>query len=277
MKAAVLGKPITHSKSPVLHNAGYKALGLLDWSYGSFECDATQLPELVTGLSEEYVGFSVTMPAKFAALEFATEATTRAQLIGSANTLVRIDSGWRADNTDCDGVAGALQVLWETQAEPLFPMGSQAVIIGAGGTARSVLWTLARLGISSVVIINRSDRSNEYHDLASALGICVQFKNFSDDIAALVQKSAVVVSTTPSAVIATHLDAIARVPVLDVIYDPWPTSLVKLANKRGIPSVGGHVMLAHQAYGQFTQFTSKPAPKAAMWFALCQALGIVEC
>lgn len=118
MKAAVLGKPITHSKSPVLHNAGYKALGLLDWSYGSFECDATQLPELVTGLSEEYVGFSVTMPAKFAALEFATEATTRAQLIGSANTLVRIDSGWR-------GACGKLRVSSRRSGESIVKFGKK--------------------------------------------------------------------------------------------------------------------------------------------------------
>lgn len=269
MKAAVLGKPIAHSKSPVLHNAGYRALGLADWSYGSFECDDKQLPELIATLPAEYIGFSVTMPGKFAALEAATEVTERARLIGSANTLLRVGAGWRADNTDCTGVAGALEVLG-------VPLTGQAVIIGAGGTARAVLWTLAKSGIDSVVIINRSDRSAEYQQLAAFLGITVQFKSFEDDISALIRASAVVVSTVPSEAITRHHDVIAQAPLLDVIYDPWPTGLVQLARERDLPTVGGHVMLAHQAYDQFEQFTHKPAPRAAMWSALCQSLAISE-
>ena len=110
-RAAVLGSPIEHSLSPVLHNAGYRALGMSDWEYGRFECTAEQLPTLVTDAEDSYVGFSVTMPGKFAALAFATEATERARQIGSANTLVRTAEGWRADNTDCDGVDGALVEL----------------------------------------------------------------------------------------------------------------------------------------------------------------------
>lgn len=269
MKAAVLGKPIAHSKSPVLHNAGYRALGLADWSYGSFECDDKQLPELIATLPAEYIGFSVTMPGKFAALEAATEVTERARLIGSANTLLRVGAGWRADNTDCTGVAGALEVLG-------VPLTGQAVIIGAGGTARAVLWTLAKSGIDSVVIINRSDRSTEYQQLAAFLGITVQFKSFEDDISALIRVSAVVISTAPSKAITRHQDVIAQAPLLDVIYDPWPTGLVQLARERDLPTVGGHVMLAHQAYDQFEQFTHKPAPRAAMWSALCQSLAISE-
>src|SRR4051812_24988567 len=99
-RAAVLGSPIAHSRSPQLHLAAYQALGLSDWTYERIECTAAELPTLVSGFGPEWVGVSVTMPGKFAALQFAAERTARAELVGSANTLVRIDTGWRADNTD---------------------------------------------------------------------------------------------------------------------------------------------------------------------------------
>ena len=107
-KAAVLGSPIAHSKSPLLHLAAYAALGLSDWTYERIECTGEQLPALVDSLGPEWIGLSVTMPGKIAALEYATERTPRAVTIGSANTLVRRADGWFADCTDIDGVTGAL-------------------------------------------------------------------------------------------------------------------------------------------------------------------------
>ncbi len=107
-KAAVLGSPIAHSRSPQLHLAAYRALGLTGWTYDRIECDADELPSVVSGLGPDWVGVSVTMPGKFAALRFADERTGRAELVGSANTLLRTPRGWRADNTDVDGVKGAL-------------------------------------------------------------------------------------------------------------------------------------------------------------------------
>ncbi len=107
-RAAVLGSPIAHSRSPQLHLAAYRALGLDGWTYERIECTADQLPTVVGDFGPEWVGVSVTMPGKFAALRFADERTPRAELVGSANTLVRSGKGWRADNTDIDGVTGAL-------------------------------------------------------------------------------------------------------------------------------------------------------------------------
>lgn len=89
-RAAVLGKPVAHSLSPVLHLAAYRALGLTDWTYERVEADAQRLPELLSGFGSEWVGVSVTMPGKHAALEFATEATPRARAVGAANTLVKL-------------------------------------------------------------------------------------------------------------------------------------------------------------------------------------------
>ena len=115
----------------------YAALGLEDWEYEKIE--VTDLPAFLTSAGEDYRGFSVTMPLKFDALACADNVSERAQLIGSANTLVRTDDGWRADNTDTEGVLGAL--------EELGVEGSSALLIGAGGTARPVLWGLAQRGV----------------------------------------------------------------------------------------------------------------------------------
>ncbi|CPR12278.1 shikimate 5-dehydrogenase [Mycobacterium bohemicum DSM 44277] len=103
----MLGRPIAHSRSPQLHLAAYRALGLTDWTYERIECGAEDLPRVVGSFGPEWVGVSVTMPGKLAALRFADERTDRAELVGSANTLVRTPAGWRADNTDIDGVVGA--------------------------------------------------------------------------------------------------------------------------------------------------------------------------
>ncbi|MGD7001178.1 shikimate dehydrogenase [Corynebacterium halotolerans] len=267
-RAAVLGQPIEHSLSPVLHNAGYRALGLDDWGYGRFDCSAEQLPGLVSGADENYAGFSVTMPGKFAALEFATESTERARDIGSANTLVRIPGGWRADNTDCDGIAGALTELVGGDLDGI----GHVLLIGGGGTARPALWTLAAAGVGEVTVLNRSDRTEELRPLATRRGAQFRMVDFSADLAAIAAEVDLIVSTVPAASVAGHERDLAHAPVFDVIYDPWPTPLTVQAAANGYRTVGGHVMLAHQAYGQFEQFTGRAAPREAMWQALQTAL-----
>ena len=117
-QAAVLGKPIAHSLSPLLHNAGYRALGLTQWEYTRIECDEHELPQVVASADASFRGFSVTMPGKFAALAVATDRTDRAQLIGSANTLVRSGDGWRAANTDCAGVTARFSTPPARNSEP---------------------------------------------------------------------------------------------------------------------------------------------------------------
>ena len=146
-RAAVLGSPVAHSRSPQLHLAAYRALGLADWTYDRIECSADQLPSVVSAFGPEWVGVSVTMPGKFAALRFATERTERAELVGSANTLVRVPSGWRADNTDIDGVAGALGNRDYLRL---------AIILGSGGTAPSAVVALAGLGVTEITVAARS-------------------------------------------------------------------------------------------------------------------------
>lgn len=247
-RAAVLGSPIDHSLSPVLHTAGYRALGL-DFEYSKIECTAEQLPGIVA--ASDYIGFSVTMPCKFAAWEFADELTDRARAIGSANTLVRQDGGWLADNTDCLGVLGALSELGIELSE--------VTLIGAGGTARAVIWALGELGVKRVRLLNRSDRAAELHGIAD---IDITWSPLDSEL-----RGDAVINTVPSAALPQYQ---VDLPVFDVIYDPWPTPLVAAAPK----AVGGHIMLAHQAYAQFKLFTGHRAPTVAMRAALMQELGL---
>lgn len=267
-RAAVLGSPIAHSRSPILHNAGYRALGLEEWEYERIEATAETLPSVVSGADASYAGFSVTMPAKFAALAFADTASRRAQAIGSANTLVRTAGGWHADNTDCDGVTGALGELFSGKKAAL----NNALVLGAGGTARPALWALGDAGVHQVTVVNRSSRREELEALVASRGMAMDFVSYSSDLETLAIEADVIVSTAPSAAIEGHETALGHAPVLDVIYEPWPTPLTIRAASNGYPVVGGHVMLAHQAYGQFVAFTGRPAPQEEMRRALEDSL-----
>ncbi|NGP04134.1 shikimate dehydrogenase [Rhodococcus sp. 14C212] len=261
-KAAVLGSPIAHSKSPLLHLAAYRALGLTDWTYERIECTGEQLPALVAGLGPEWVGVSVTMPGKFAALEFATERTDRAVLIGSANTLVRTADGWRADCTDVDGVTGALRAAGVGDLT-----GASAVVVGAGGTARPALVGLAELGVASVTVVARSEaRAAETFDCAEAVGTKPRWLPFdAPELGEVCAAAGALVSTVPAAAAAPCAQQLGRAPfVLDAIYDPWPTPLAEAAAAHGSVVVSGLQMLLHQAFGQVEQFTGRPAPRAAM-------------
>ncbi|MFE3443247.1 shikimate dehydrogenase [Nocardia sp. NPDC059180] len=262
-KAAVLGSPIAHSRSPQLHLAAYRALGL-PWTYERIECTAEQLPGLVDGLGPEWVGLSVTMPGKEAALAYATERTERAELVGSANTLVRIDGGWRADCTDVDGVLGALRGGGVTTL-------AEALVLGAGGTARPALLALAELGAAAVTIVARdAGRAASAVDLARRLGLKATVIGFDPAaVGAAAARSGAAVSTVPPAAARAVADAVAAAPVvLDAIYNPWPTPLAEAVARAGHTVVSGLDMLINQAYGQVEQFTGRPAPRADMAAAL---------
>ncbi|WP_107657970.1 shikimate dehydrogenase [Nocardia suismassiliense] len=262
-KAAVLGKPIAHSRSPQLHLAAYRALGL-DWSYERIECTGEQLPGLVDGLGAEWVGLSVTMPGKEAALAYAAERTERAVLVGSANTLVRRDGGWWADCTDVDGVLGALRGGGVVGLD-------EAVVLGAGGTARPALLALSELGAKTVTVIARdAGRASSALDLAERLGMNAAVTAFDPDaLVGLCERASVVVSTIPAEAAAVVAEAVAKAPVvLDAIYNPWPTPLAEAVARAGHTVVSGLQMLLNQAYGQVELFTGRAAPRAEMAAAL---------
>ena len=136
-------------------------MGLDSWTYDRIECTADELPGLVGNFGPEWVGVSVTMPNKFAALRFADEHTSRAELVGAANTLVRTDSGWRADNTDVDGVTGALGEA-----------SGHAIVVGSGGTAPAVVVGLVELGVQRITVVARDrEKVAAVVDLAGRVGV----------------------------------------------------------------------------------------------------------
>jgi shikimate dehydrogenase len=254
----VLGSPIAHSRSPQLHLAAYRALGLHGWTYDRIECTADELPGLVGGFGPEWVGVSVTMPGKFAALRFAHERTARAELVGSANTLVRTQAGWRADNTDVDGVKGALGTV-----------AGRAAVLGSGGTAPAVVVGLADLGVQDISVVARNqEKAAPLLSLGDRLGVDIRWIELGTTLA----DADVVVSTIPADVAARYADSVVKTPLLlDAIYDPWPTPLATAVEAAGGRVISGLQMLLHQAFAQVEQFTGLPAPTEAMRAALGEA------
>jgi shikimate dehydrogenase len=200
------------------------------------------------------------MPGKFAALHFADERTDRAELVGSANTLLRTPRGWRADNTDIDGVMGALGAATD-----------RAVVSGSGGTAPAAIVALAELGVGDITVVARNpDKAARLVELATRVGAAARFCDLDGSaVADRVTAAGVLVSTLPADVAGRYSDVFAGAPVLlDAIYDPWPTPLAAAVAAAGGRVISGLQMLLHQAFAQVEQFTGLPAPREAMIAAL---------
>ncbi|WP_435819802.1 shikimate dehydrogenase [Micromonospora taraxaci] len=264
----MLGKPIAHSLSPVIHTAGYAAAGLTGWSYTRIECAAAELPDLVAGLGPEWAGLSVTMPGKEAALAVAAQVSSVAAAVGAANTLVRRpDGSWYADNTD---VAGMVRVLTAAGVSS----GAAVTVLGAGGTARAALAAAAQLGCPAVTVVARRPGAiDELRPVADALGVVLTAAGWADAQHHLATAD-LAVSTVPKGVADPLADAAAWRPgtvLFDAIYDPWPTPLAASAAVAGLRLVSGLDLLLAQAIGQFEQFTGVAAPVEAMRGALAAA------
>ena len=260
-RCGVVGDPIDHSLSPVLHRAGYAALGL-DWEYDAWRVAESTLASFVAERTDLH-GLSVTAPLKREALALATLASDRAQLSGVANTLVRENARIRADNTDILGAAAALR-------ERVDDLGRSATILGGGATAASVGLALADLGVSDLTVLVRDPaRARTTYEalLRHPSRPVVHVGHLGD-----APSGDIVVSTVPAA--AQTPDLVSRcadVPVVfEVLYDPWPTPLAASAEGRTL--VGGLDLLVHQAAEQFRLFTGEPAPLEAMRAAGEQAL-----
>jgi shikimate dehydrogenase len=262
-RAAVLGKPITHSLSPVIHNAGYAAAGLTGWSYTAIECAESELANLVGGLGPEWAGLSLTMPLKEMALVVADVVSPVAAALGAANTLVREENGWHADNTDAPGMVDALRDAGVTTA-------NEVAVLGAGGTARAAIAAAAQLGARVTVFARRSGAATQLAPVAEALGVRVTGASW--ETAGRCADADVIISTVPKGV-ADALDVRWRpgVVLFEALYDPWPTPLAAAAARAGCPVVSGLDLLLAQAVHQFVRFTGHPAPVSEMRAALAAA------
>ncbi len=267
MKAAVLGSPIAHSLSPVLHRAAYRALGLSGWTYQAIECDEAGLPTLLASCGTEWAGLSLTMPLKRAVLPLLDRIEPLAAEVGAANTVVFAGRRRHGYNTDVPGMVAAL-------AEAGVPSGGAAgngsrrvLIVGAGATACSAVAAVAQLGGHEVAVAARDPaRAVDLLAAAARLGVAVRVVPFADPG---VPAPEVLISTVPVGAADIYAERLAAGTVrpglvFDVVYHPWPTRLAVAAAQAGVTVVAGFALLLHQAAGQVTLMTGRAAPVAAM-------------
>ncbi|WP_372727051.1 shikimate dehydrogenase [Nocardioides sp.] len=257
-RCAVLGDPIAHSLSPVLHRAGYAATGL-DWSYAAHRVAGDGLEAFLAGLDATWRGLSLTMPLKRAAMRLDVEVSSRAALVGAANTLVL--EGGRvvlADNTDLPGAGAALRERYDGPVR-------EVTLLGGGATAASTGLAMCDLGAEAITLLVRSAaRAQETVDAIARHPSEPRIRVAELDTT--VATGDVLVSTVPASAQTPELVArCAQVPVVfEVLYDPWPTPLARAASTSGRPLVGGLDLLVHQAALQFELFTGRPAPLAIL-------------
>jgi len=249
---AVLGSPISHSKSPIIHQAAYRVLGE-DWNYSSFDIQKGGLKRFIDNDAVSHSGFSLTMPLKENAFHFANFADDLSQLTKASNTLVKQEDGWHAYNTDVFGIRQAISLNLSTTIQ-------QALIIGSGATATSALVAISILAPDSRVSIfarNKKTRT-ELIALGTSLGLSMSKARF---LTRAIKLADLTISTLPGGALDNAVSKLTKkkslVPgglLLDVAYHPWPSSLASLWISRSKPVVSGLEMLLWQAVSQIRIF-----------------------
>jgi shikimate dehydrogenase len=260
-RAAVLGSPIAHSLSPVLHRAAYAALGLDGWTYTAIECEQAGLPGLLASLDGQWAGLSLTMPLKRAVLPLLDRTEPLAVQVGGANTVVFAGGRRLGYNTDVPGLVAALAEAGITATPP------GVTILGAGATACAALAAARAIGLAGVVVQVRDQaRASDLLAAARRLDLPVELRPFGSPA----RDGDLLISTVPAGAADFYaeraIDPRARPgAVLDVVYNPWPTPLASAAARSGLPVVSGFDLLLHQAARQVELMTGlSPAPLEAM-------------
>ncbi len=245
----MLGSPIAHSKSPAIHAAAYEVLGL-DWRYGREELQAAELEAFLASRGPEWRGFSLTMPLKEEAHRLAIALDPVAERSGVVNTLLRVVGpgsapAWAGFNTDVAGLAAAVR---EAGLDP-----ARTVVLGAGATAVSAVLAAQRLGADRVAVVAR--RIEPAQQLAARFGAAAA-RLGSPEAESLCADATLVVSTLPGPAGAqVELpEGLARVPLFDVAYDPWPSPLAERWREHGGEAHPGLAMLVQQALVQLRIF-----------------------
>jgi shikimate dehydrogenase len=250
--ACVIGWPVGHSRSPLIHNYWIKQHGL-DAEYRREAVAVEQFGDFVTHLVERgYVGANVTVPHKEAALAV-SEPDERARAVGAANTLWLDGARLRSTNTDVEGFIGNLDAT-----APGWDHGLQrALVLGAGGAARAVVFGLLERGIGRILLVNRT--AERAAALRTQFGDRVTLARWSD-LDRLMPEASLLVNTTslgmagqpPLTIDLVRLPANAVVS--DLVYVPLETALLAAARSRGLRAVDGLGMLLHQAVGGFQRW-----------------------
>lgn len=261
---AVLGSPITHSKSPAIHSAAYRELGLA-WSYGREELRAEQLEGFLAARSRGWRGFSLTMPLKEEAHRLASVRDPVADESGVVNTLLRLDSErqpWAGFNTDVGGLAAAVRNAGLD--------ASSTIVLGSGATAVSAVLAARRLGARHVEVVARN--------VTAVSNLVARFGDTQEPgletpmhmsgtllphVAHLLREptteaATLVISTLPGTAARDLVlpDRVTAIPLFDVAYDPWPSPLAKRWREFGGEAHSGMGMLVEQAILQIRIFVN---------------------
>jgi shikimate dehydrogenase len=263
----VIGDPIEHTLSPIMHNAAFKALKL-DFAFLAFKVKAADVEKAVSGMRALGIhGLNVTMPHKSAVINYLDEVDQAAKAIGSVNTILNKDGRLFGFNTD--GV-GALQALRENGVEP---RGKKVLLLGAGGAARAIAYTLAREA-DELVILNRT--AKQAAELANLLKQTFDRKVVADTLSPnaikdTLQDSDVLINATsvgmkPNANQTPVAFEWLRpdLAVMDIVYNPVETKLAKDAKAAGAKVVSGFEMLIYQGAASFEIWTGHSAPVEVM-------------
>ncbi|PQZ93806.1 shikimate dehydrogenase [Arthrobacter sp. MYb227] len=294
-RAAVLGHPVGHSRSPLLHAAAYKELNV-PIDYTAIDILPEQAADFAQRLRTEpgWVGVSVTMPMKDALIPYIDEPSERVKRLGALNTIMvhHSSTGVRlaAENTDIDGIVRALALPRPTPGEP----GPLLGILGNGNTALAALEACALLGASRVELLVRNpQRATEVIALAQTLGLVLNVLPYTEGAPVLTHCDALI-STLPPRAADTWLDPLglpaASTPrssaaamtsikpgaiLLDVAYDPWPSALATAWETAGGSVVSGLSMLVHQGLEQVKLFSRiQDADWEHVTNVMCDAVGV---
>ena len=270
--AAVIASPIQHSLSPFLHQAAYRDLGL-NIDYRRIEITKETIGSFLASWPEGLVGLSVTMPLKQVIIPLLSQVDGLAKAVGAVNTVVPFPGGITAGfNTDVYGLVTAIK---ETKGREFSP--ERAVIVGSGATASSALAALGELQAGQInLLARRVSGAGNAVQAATRLGIDPGYMPLAagEKARETLQAADLIVSTVPRAVLDDFYQTISFNPeqtVLDIVYDPWPSELVKQASRSGATIISGKVMLLHQALMQVKLFTSRTPNLEAMRTALKEA------
>lgn len=266
----LMGWPVGHSLSPMMHNAAFAELGF-DWAYVPLPVQPEDVQNALKGLAAlNFVGANVTIPHKQAVMREMDELSHTAQITGAVNTIHLKDGKYFGYNTDALGFLNSLQEAG------CYPKGMRAAVLGAGGSARSVVYALARAEAESVVVLNRTaeraaflveDLANSFPDRALTFGPLAM-----ESLSALDGRVDLIVNTT-SVGMYPHVSACPwpdEVPMpgqaiyYDLVYNPLETVFLARARAAGAVTVDGLGMLVHQGAVAFEKWTGRPAPTDVM-------------
>ncbi len=276
----VMGYPIKHSLSPVMHNAAIEQLGL-DYAYVPLSIDPQHLGTAVPGLRAiGWQGFNVTIPHKQTIMAYLSEISPTAQAVGAVNTVWRTADGWGGDNTDITGFMAPL-----LQLKRQWPK-SVAIVLGGGGAARAVVAALSQLAVGEIWVVGRNmDKLAQFQASwqNSPLTVAVRVCSW-EQLEQLLPLANLVVNCTPVGMAPQQTSSplsaaqIAKLPVTSIVYDliysPRPTELLKMASEHGCISIDGLEMLIYQGAAALKIWIGQEAPVDVMRQAVLHHSGL---